>query len=131
MPIIEGTTEVKSVTAAYDFAVDAGAVGDIVLRGTDSVGNYVPAGSRVVGGFVDVTTALTQSSGTCALKLEGAGDITAAVAVGTGFTTGLKDIVSDGTGDKVVKTTASRSVTLTVATAAVTAGKLTVTLLYI
>jgi hypothetical protein len=126
--LIEGTTEVKSITAAYDFAVDGGAVGDIVLRGIDASGNSVPAGATVITGWVDVATAVTATGGTFALKLEGTADLLAGAA---SITTGRKSIIPVGTGATAIRTTATRSITATVATAAATTGKLTVTLIYV
>ena len=125
MGIIEGTTRPKSVTAAYDFAVDGGAVSTITLRGD----NKIPAGAVITGGYVDIETACLSGTGTIAIQVESAGDILAASAQAA-LTTGRKSVVPAGTGATSVKTTAERSVAIVIATAAFTAGKFRVVLFY-
>lgn len=123
-------SEVKVARGRYDFAVDGGAVGAIVISST----GQIPAGAYITGGFVQVDTAVTSGgSGTLAISVEGADDIVAAAAVSGApwSTTGFKDIVPDSTGSTVVKTTAARSITATVATAALTAGVVDVVLYYV
>ena len=125
MPIIEGTTRVKSVQADYDFAVDGGAASTITLRGD----NTIPAGSVITGGYIDVETACASATGTIAIQAEGAGDILAATAQ-AGLTTGRKSVVPASTGATSVKTTAERNLKIVIATAAFTAGKFRVVLFY-
>lgn len=124
MAIIEGTTNLKTLVASYDFAVDGGALGTITLRGD----NGIPAGSVITGGFVDVETACASATGTMALQVESAGDILAATAA-AGLTAGRKSVVP-ASGATSTKTTVARSVQVVIATAAFTAGKFTVTLFY-
>jgi hypothetical protein len=103
----------------YDFAVHGGAVGAIDL------GISVPAGTIILDGIYDVVDALASGgAATIALKVEGTGDVLAAAAIGTAGTEGLHDVVPDGTAAKAIKATEDRKVTLTVAVAALTAGKL-------
>lgn len=128
-PVIEGTDRLKTVEAVYDFAVDGGAVGTITMRNDDSTGNSVPNGSVVTGGYVDVETSALSGTGTIAITLESAGDVLAATGQ-AGLTAGRKSIIPAGTGATSIKTTAARSITLTIATAAFTAGKLRVVLFY-
>lgn len=60
----------------YDFAKEGGAAGDITLRGAP-----IPVGGVIVGGYVDVITAVTATgSATVALKVTGTADILAATA---------------------------------------------------
>ncbi len=121
---------VHTARARYDFSVDGGAVSAIVIG---PVGQ-IPSGAYITGGFVQVDTAVTSGgSGTLAISVEGADDIVAAAAVSGApwSTTGFKDIVPDNTGSTVVKTTAARSITATVATAALTAGVVDVVLFYV
>lgn len=104
----------------YDFATDGGAVGDITLGGS------VPSGAVILGGYLRVVTAPTSGgAATVAVKLEGAGDIVAAAAISGApwSTTGYKDIIPDSTGSTAVRTTNTRAVAATIATAALTAGK--------
>lgn len=132
MPIIEGTTRpYKVLRAQYDFAVHGGAIGTITLNAApgDLGGNVVPAGATVLGGYIDVTTAMASGTGTAALDLEAAGDILAATGQ-AGLTAGRKSTVPDFRGVNVKRTTAVRSLRLTIATAAFTAGAFTVVLLY-
>lgn len=121
MPIIEGTKRAKSVEAAYDFAVDGGAVGQLTLRGD----NTVPAGSVVTHGYIDTETA-SGGTGTISVDLEAAGDIRAAATLAAG----RSNVVPAATGATSVKTTTSRSIKITIGTAALTAGKFRVVLFY-
>lgn len=129
MPVIEGTARLKTIQAEYDFAVDAGAVGDITLRSVDNQGNEIPSGAVIEMGYIDVETAVASATGTVALKAEGAADILAATGQ-AGLTLGRKSVIPGGTGATTVKTTATRSLIMTIATAALTAGKFRVVLFY-
>lgn len=133
MPIIEGTTRVKTVVGEYDFAVDGGAVGVITLRGGGLFGNALPAGSVVLSGYIEVDTAVTSGgAATVSVGSEAAADLLAAAAVSGApwSTTGRKSVIPAGTGATSVKTTAARSLAVTVATAALTAGKFRVVIVY-
>ena len=138
MGVIEGARKVaagglsmgqpKVARADYDFSVDGGAVGDITLRG-----DTIPSGAVVVDALLHVETALTSGgAATVAIKTEGAADINAADAISGApwSTTGAKR--GDFTATTApVKTTAARSITATVATAALTAGKFAVLVWYV
>lgn len=128
MPVMEGTTRLKTASAEYDFAVDAGAVGTITLRSApgDLQGNLIPAGSVIEMGYIDVETA-PGGTGTVALTAEAAGDIRAAATIAA---TGRISVVPAGTGATAVKTTVARSITMTIAVAVLTAGKFRVVLFY-
>ena len=131
MPVMEGTTRLKTASAEYDFAVDGGGTGTLTLRSApgDLQGNELPAGAVVTGGYIDVETACLSATGTIAVNSEAAGDILAATAQ-AGLTTGRKSVVPAGTGATAVKTTVKRSIAITIATAAFTAGKFRVVLFY-
>lgn len=122
MSVIEGTQRLKTAEAEYDFDVDGGAIGTITLRGIGINGGEIPDGSVITGGYIDVTTAVTPTTGaTVALNSEAAGDLrTAAVASDLGV--GRVDITPDATGSTAIKTTAKRSLAMTIATAELTAG---------
>lgn len=138
MPIIEGAGKAgaglgvgrrRLAVCLYDFAVDGGAVGDIALRG-DSV---IPSGAIITDVLIHVDTALTSGgSATVAIKSEGAADLNAADAISGApwSTTGAKrgDLTAT---TAPVKTTAARTVTATVGTAALTAGKFSVYVSYL
>jgi len=123
-------SEVKAVRARYDFAVDGGAVGEIKLTS----GTPIPANALILGGFVEVDTALTGVTNAAAqVKVQGADDIIdgAAVTGAPWSTTGRKDVIPDFTGSATIKTTAARDIVLVVETAALTAGVFDVVLFYV
>lgn len=118
----------KAVKATYDFALDGGAVGDIALRGA-----AIPSGAIITDVLVDVTTALTSGgSATVAIKAQSAADLISATAIGSSpwSTTGPKRGSLDAD-SAPIKTTAKRTITATVATAALTAGKFSVIVEYV
>lgn len=138
MGVIEGARGVRSdalslglpkvVRAEYEFAVDGGAVGDITLRGAQ-----IPAGAIVVDALLYVQTAVTSGgSGTLAIRVESNNDIQTAAAVSGApwSTTGPKRAGFTST-TAPIKTTAARSVIGTIATAALTAGKVSVLIWYV
>lgn len=118
----------RRAVALYNFAVDGGAVGDITLRG-----DAIPSGAIITDVLIHVDTALTSGgAATVALKAESAADLNAAAAI-TGApwsTAGAKRGGLDAD-SAPVKTTASRPIQATVATAALTAGKFSVYVEYL
>jgi hypothetical protein len=109
--------------SVYDFAVDGGAVGSIPLRG-----DRVPSGAIITSTLIRVLTVPTSGGGaTVAVQAESAGDVQAAAAISGApwSTTGAKRGSLIATSAPVL-TTAERTVTAVVATAALTAGKFTV-----
>lgn len=137
MAVIEGTGKlsgglstgrVKPAVAVYDFAVDGGAVGDIALRG-----DKIPSGAVIVDALINVDTVLTSGgAATVAIKTEGAADINAADAIdGAPWSTAGAKRADFTATTAVVKTTAQRTPTATVGTAALTAGKFTVVIWYV
>lgn len=134
MPQIEGSGGLKTAVGEYDFAVDGGAVGTITLRGVDAAGNEVPNGAVIMGGYVEVLTAFTSGgAATVAVNSQAAGDLVAAAAVSGApwSTTGRKSVIPVFTGATTVKTTATRQLAITIATAALTAGKARVVVFYV
>lgn len=136
MAVIEGTTRLKEAAGEYDFAVDGGAVGTITLRcnGGSSLGGVIPAGSVITGGYIEVDTAVTSGgAATLGVNSEAAGDLLAAGTLVSGApwsSTGRKAIIPVFTAASTVKTTVTRSLTVTVAVAALTAGKFRVVVFY-
>lgn len=123
-------THLYTVRGRYDFAVDGGAVGTVDLTRNA----VIPARAVILGGFVEVDTAVTSGgSATLAITVESAGDIVAAAAVSGApwSTTGRKSVVPAFTGATGVKTTAARKIQATIATAALTAGAVDVVLFYV
>lgn len=136
MPVMPGTHTLKEATGEYDFAVDGGAVSTITLRSPVdySVGNDIPIGAIIEGGFVEVDTALTSGgAATVGVNSQAAGDL---VAAATAFdaapwsSTGRKSLVPAFTGATTVKTTAQRRLAITIAVAALTAGKFRIVVWY-
>ncbi len=128
MPVIEGTTGLKTCIGEFDFAVDGGAIGTITLRAQpgDATGNEIPAGSVIVSGYIEVDTPFTSGgAATVAATAEAAGDLQTAAAVSGApwSTAGRKNVTPAATGATSVKTTVRRNLTLTIAAAALTAGK--------
>jgi hypothetical protein len=126
MAVIEGTRATKTWTGHYSFAIDGGAEGAIVLRSDDGP---IPNDSYVTGGFLDVMTSCASATGTMALHVNGANDLISAAGEAS-YTAGHKDIVPDGTGTTAIQLTAARNPTLTIATAAFTAGIFRLVLFY-
>lgn len=129
MPFIEGSRGVKEAYGEYDFAVDGGAISTIVLRGDGSM----PIGSIIMGGFIEVDTAVTSGgAATVAVNSEAAGDLQAAITVAGApwSTTGRKAILPVWTAASFVKLTANRSLAIAIAAFALTAGKFRVVVFY-
>lgn len=122
-------TQIYSVRGRYDFAVDGGAVGDIDLTSNE----VIPNNAVILGGFVEVDTAVVGAGASVAVKVEGAADIVAAAAVSGApwSTTGRKSVVPVFTGATTVKTTAARKIQATVSAAVLTAGVFDVVLFYV
>jgi hypothetical protein len=131
MPIIEGTSGLKTWTGSFSYAVDGGAISAITIRSNDGP---IPSGSMIVGGYVDVTTAgnSADDTATIALSVEGANDLVSAAAVSGApwSTTGRKDIVPDATGSTAIKLTAARSPVATIAVQVIDAAVFQLVLFY-
>lgn len=132
-PTAENTAAVPSysgvltaVRGRYDFAVDGGAVGTIPLIGAA----VIPANVVILGGFIDVITAVASGTGTVALQVEAAGDILAATGA-AGLTVGRKSVIPAFTGASSVRPTVARDISAVIATAALTAGVFDVYLFYV
>ena len=131
VPITQWTDNVGGkVSIDYDFAQQGGAVGDIALD------LEIPDDVIIYAGAIKVVTNLTSGgSATVALKVNSNGDLLAATAIATVNGAGTLRLLP-GTVDAssasateplvvpTVTTTAARTLTLQVATAALTAGKL-------
>lgn len=122
-----GSVESRKYTAyfEYDFAKDGGAVGDIPLRGP-----VLTAGAIIRSGVIKVSTGVTSGgAATAGIGAKVAEDILADGVV-TGLTVGLHDVVPVDSATTSVELTANGGLTMTVGTAALTAGKLVVCLDY-
>lgn len=118
---------VKTGYHEYSFVKDGGAVGDITLRGND-----IPKDAIILDGMIDVETAMTSGgAATAALKAVSAADILAAAGKASFAANAKLDIVPVGTAATCIRMTANGKLTMTVAVAALTAGKFTVATRYI
>lgn len=111
----------------YSFAVNGGGTGTIAMTG-----ETLPVNAVVIGGILDVTTAITGGA-TVAIQLQSANDIISAAADSGApwSTTGIKAIVpvfTAATSKKVATTAKTPSLVVTVA--AITAGIFNLTLVY-
>jgi hypothetical protein len=130
MPYMEGTRNFKSYKGEYDFAVDGGAIGTIILRSEDGP---IPSSSYVLGGFLEIDTLFTTgTAATAALTVQAANDLVSATIVsGAPYsTTGIKAIIPVFTAATIIKTTASRAPSIVIATGTITAGKGRLVLFY-
>lgn len=110
----------------YDFAKHGGAVGDITVDP-----KLLPIGAIVTSGVIHVKTAvLSSGAATVALKLVGANDVLAATGKASLTLNALLDTVPVGTAATMIRCTAATQLTVTVAAAALTAGKIAVALEY-
>lgn len=131
MPYKGGFPSVSNLKAArgrYDFAVDGGAVSTIAITA-----EKIPANAYILGGFVEVDTAVLGAGASVAVQVEGANDIVAAAAISGApwSTTGRKSVVPVFTGATSVLTTAARDISAVISAAVLTAGAFDVVLFYV
>jgi len=113
----------------YDFAKHGGAVGAITVYG-----DGIPANAVICGGLIHVNAAVTSSGlATVAIAAVGAGDILGATAKASLTLNALIAAVPDfaTVGDMIRLTAAINSLTFTVGTEALTAGKITAALFWV
>lgn len=134
------------VAALYDFAVHGGAVGAIPLR------VRVPKGAIIINSILQIVTAPDSAgSATIAISLESAEDILPETAfddppfdgdfglglarytpgIDLGSEDGSDTAIDDSAAAAFVLATVERELTLTIGTAALTAGKLNIFLQYV
>jgi len=134
-PVVSGDGDglgvLRVARATFDLAVEANRTAEAHASEVE-----LPAQAIVVGGFMEVNTAVTgETNATLAVSILNANDIQTAAAVSGApwSTAGRKAIVPkantpESTG---IKLTAAKKITFTVGTAALTAGKVTVYLYYV
>ncbi len=119
MPRVYG----KVAFATYDFATQGGAQSTITLAGRGR--NSIPANAIILGGTIDIKTALTSGgSATIALGTSAGSSATslkAATAVAS-WTVGQLAMIPVFTAATYLKLTAAGAITATIATADLTAG---------
>jgi hypothetical protein len=115
----------SAVLAIWNFAVQGGAIGDITLVDSDGNNVVLPNKAVVTNVLVDTITGVTSGgAGTIALKANAAGDLLGTTAKTSVAAAGLVAGIPVGTAATAVKMTADRTLKMTVATAALTAGKI-------
>jgi hypothetical protein len=119
-------TRVGLAIFEYDFAVDAGAQGAIIVGA-----NRIPAGSIILDGIIWIVTAPTsEGSATVAISALSANDLLTATAIASLTLNSFHDIVPVCTAATVLRATAAIGCTFTIATADLTAGKIAVAIRY-
>lgn len=127
-------SDVKVAYGKYDFAVNGGAISTITLAGGKGI-NKLPVNAVILGGTIDVTTALA-SGGSATISLgttsgSSASSLKSATAVASWTGAGQLALTPVFTAGTMVKMTAAGSITATIAAAALTAGVFEVHLLYV
>lgn len=111
--------------AKYDFSVLGGAVSTLSLRDPDDLTKTVtlPNKAVITTAYIDVITAMASAGGggTIALSANSAGDLKAAVDADT--LSGIVACIPVGSAATSIKLTAERTLTVAIATEALTAGK--------
>lgn len=122
---------VRVAKAKYDFSVQGGAQGTGNLVGLDGKAVVLPNKALVVDCVIDVLTpATTSASGTIALGTGQTGvDLKAGLAAAS--YTGRVACIPVGSAATMIKLTADRTMSYTIATGAITAGKFWVYVYYI
>lgn len=122
----DGLHAYRVARATYDRAVDGGAQGAIPL------GVTLPDNAVITRAYFDIITGMTSSggTGTIAITTEGSGDVLAAVDADT-LSTGLTEGIQTGTVGNMIKMTAAREITATIAAEDLTAGKFVVFIEYV
>lgn len=145
----EGQQVRELAVATYDVAVDGGAIG------AHGLGVFIPDNAIITNAWIDVVTTFTDGdtdAATIALHLQSAGDLVAAIAISNAtnvWDAGIRgtlvnnpNLGADAAHDTALevialyaatklKLTAEREVTATVATAALTAGKMNIFIEYV
>ncbi len=114
----------------YSFAVQGGAVGTVNLKDADGKDLKLPANAIITNVIIDVLTAPTSGgSATIAVSAVSAGDLLAATAIGS--VTGIVQGIPANSVGTAIKLASEKTVTASIAVAALTAGKFNVQVEYI
>lgn len=130
VPGSTGTGMLQYAQAKYSFAVDGGAVSTITLAGNATL----PANAIILGGTINVTTQLTSGGAATVAIGTSAGSSTTSILGATAvasFTTGQLAMKPVFTAATYQKLSAAGQVTVTIATAALTAGVMDIILVYV
>jgi len=121
------------LVGTYDFSKDGGQVGTVNLKDANGAAVKLPVNALVLNSFSVVRTAVTSGgSATFAISLQSTGDLLAATAVASfSAAAKLQGIPDFGTLADSILTTVEITLTATIATAALTAGKVNVYVFYV
>lgn len=120
------------VKGVYNFATQGGAVSSINLLDDDGVAVVIPSGAIITRVLVHAALAATSGgSATIALKSKTAADLLAATAVASFTLAALIDGIPVNTAATSIIMTADTTPQVTIAVAALTAGKLNVFIEYV
>jgi hypothetical protein len=119
------------VRGTYDFSVNGGAVSTISMLDQASSVIVLPNKAIITQVYIDIVTAMTSAggTGTIALTANSSGDLKAAVDADT--LSGIVAGIPVGTAATMVKCTADRTLSVAIATEALTAGKFNVFVEYV
>jgi len=123
--------QLGSALGKWSFAVQGGAVSTISLLDDDGQVLKLPSGAIITQCFIDVVTAMASGggTGTIALTSNAAADLKAAVDADT--LSGIVACIPVGTAATSIKLTAERTISVAIATEALTAGKFNLYISYI
>lgn len=123
--VASGAATRRTLACTYDFAAVGGGTGSYAIGG-------VASGAKILGGWMEVIATPTAAAGTptIAVSVEAANDIQTAISIlGQPWATVGKKAITPKVNtpeSSSITTTAARSVTVAIATAAITTGKFTV-----
>lgn len=125
-----GSAGAEVAKATYDFSVDGGAISTILLASSQ----IIPTGAIIFGGLIDIPVTLTSGGGaTMAIGL-GSGAQAAALKAATGFATyangSILPLIPVWTAASAFIVAADTKISVTIAAAALTAGKVAVQIYY-
>jgi hypothetical protein len=127
-----GLGVVGNAKMTYVFGVDGGAVSTITPTNSPTV----PVGAIILGGVIDITTAVVGAGASVALGFGSGAQVAAllaatAVAGAPWSTTGLKAVIPIFTAATAYKLTAAARMTMTISAAVLTVGVFDVNLVYV
>jgi hypothetical protein len=126
----QGAGALQVAKGTYDFAVDGGAVGTIQLVSSP----IIPANSIILGGILDPITTFNGGGGATVAVGIGTGASTAALKAAAGFATyvgGTPLVMLPVWSAAFFKLAADGKLSVTVAVAALTAGKMAIDIVYV
>jgi len=123
-----GAGGAQNIKATYDFSIDGGGIGTIQIF--NSI--VIPAGMIIYGGLLDVPVSLNGGGGATVAIGFGTGAQSAALKAATGFATysagSIIALIPVWTAASAVQVAVDSKLSVTIAVAALTAGKISIEL---